>query len=71
MVTFAASFHWMDRPLVARTVRSMLNPGGILVHVDKWHQPHLRKDVSRSELPSVPHEEIAPETAHIVEDRDS
>ncbi len=30
---FAQSFHWMDRPLVARTVREMLLPGGALVHV--------------------------------------
>lgn len=33
-VTFAQSFHWMDRPLVARRVRGMLEPGGAWVHVD-------------------------------------
>lgn len=34
VATFAQSFHWMDRPLVARLVRAMLEPGGAWVHVD-------------------------------------
>ncbi|MDQ7903946.1 class I SAM-dependent methyltransferase [Phytohabitans sp. ZYX-F-186] len=34
VATFAQSFHWMDRPLVARLVRGMLEPGGAWVHVD-------------------------------------
>lgn len=34
VATFAQSFHWMDRPLVARLVRDMLDPGGAWVHVD-------------------------------------
>ncbi|BCB91242.1 class I SAM-dependent methyltransferase [Phytohabitans suffuscus] len=34
VATFAQSFHWMDRPLVARRVRGMLSPGGAWVHVD-------------------------------------
>ena len=33
VVTFAASFHWMDRPTVAAAVRSMLDPGGAVVQV--------------------------------------
>lgn len=33
VVTFAQSFHWTDRPHVAATVRSMLAPGGAVVHV--------------------------------------
>ncbi|MFF0172305.1 class I SAM-dependent methyltransferase [Micromonospora profundi] len=33
VVTFAQSFHWMDRPLVAGRVRGMLVPGGAWVHV--------------------------------------
>ena len=32
VVTFAASFHWMDRLLVARTVKDMLDPEGVVVH---------------------------------------
>lgn len=33
VVTFAQSFHWMDRPLVARRVRDLLAPDGAWVHV--------------------------------------
>jgi len=33
VATFAQSFHWMDRPRVASIVRTMLEPGGTLVHV--------------------------------------
>jgi SAM-dependent methyltransferase len=33
VVTFAQSFHWMDRALVARNVRAMIEPGGAWVHV--------------------------------------
>ncbi|MFE4371569.1 class I SAM-dependent methyltransferase [Streptomyces sp. NPDC056835] len=34
VATFGQSFHWMDRDLVAATVRSMLRPaGGALVHI--------------------------------------
>jgi SAM-dependent methyltransferase len=51
VVTFAASFHWMDRPLVARTVRGMLEPGGVVVHVDNRHQDSLALD---AELPAPP-----------------
>jgi hypothetical protein len=34
VVTFAQSFHWFDRPRVARAVHRMLEPGGacVLVH---------------------------------------
>ncbi|MFI7405373.1 class I SAM-dependent methyltransferase [Streptomyces sp. NPDC049541] len=33
VATFAQSFHWMDRDLVAATTRNMLQPGGALVHI--------------------------------------
>jgi len=33
VATFAQSFHWMDRLVVARRVRHMLDPGGWWVHV--------------------------------------
>jgi SAM-dependent methyltransferase len=33
VVTFAQSFHWMDRRLVAAIARGMLEPGGAVVHV--------------------------------------
>ena len=49
-VTFAASFHWMDRPKVAAAVRTMLEPGGAVVQI---HTP--------ASLPSssLPEQEIA------------
>ncbi len=34
VVTFAASFHWMDRPRVATAVRGMLEPNGAAVQID-------------------------------------
>jgi len=34
VVTFAQSFHWMDRPRVASAVAAMLDPGGAVVQVD-------------------------------------
>jgi ubiquinone/menaquinone biosynthesis C-methylase UbiE len=34
VVTFAASFHWMDRPRVALAVATMLDPGGAVVQID-------------------------------------
>jgi SAM-dependent methyltransferase len=34
VVTFAASFHWMDRPRVASAVAAMLDRGGAVVQVD-------------------------------------
>ncbi|MFI2611337.1 class I SAM-dependent methyltransferase [Kitasatospora sp. NPDC018619] len=33
VAVFGQSFHWMDRDLVAATVRRMLRPGGALVHL--------------------------------------
>lgn len=33
LVTFAQSFHWMDRPRVAHAAHGMLNRGGACVHI--------------------------------------
>ena len=38
VVTFAQSFHWMDRPRVAAAARGLLTPGGALVHVRATEQ---------------------------------
>jgi SAM-dependent methyltransferase len=54
-VTFAASFHWLDRPQVAAAVRAMLDPGGVVVHVDSRHHDSLRVD---PELPEPPRDDI-------------
>ncbi|MGO9977438.1 MAG: class I SAM-dependent methyltransferase [Solirubrobacteraceae bacterium] len=56
VVTFAASFHWMDRSLVADLVRGMLEPDGAVVHVDNRHQDSL---VGDDTLPAPPVGRIA------------
>lgn len=56
VVTFAASFHWMDRPLVAGIIREMLEPDGAVVHIDNRHQDQLVVDGT---LPGPPIERIA------------
>jgi SAM-dependent methyltransferase len=37
LISFAQSFHWMDRPRVASAVRDMLDADGAVVQVDLWH----------------------------------
>ena len=61
VVTFAASFHWMDRPRVAAAVKDMLEPGGAAVQVDGQHRPdELRAASACGELPHplAPTEEV-------------
>jgi ubiquinone/menaquinone biosynthesis C-methylase UbiE len=55
-VTFAASFHWMDRPLVASAVAAMLDPGGAVVHVDApgYRPDELAAESRRGTLPFPP-----------------
>jgi SAM-dependent methyltransferase len=48
IVTFAQSFHWMDRAKVAAGVRGMLDPGGALVQVKATTH---RGDASEDPLP--------------------
>jgi SAM-dependent methyltransferase len=58
LVTFAQSFHWMDRPRVAAAVRSMLPSSGALVHVGGT--THQGIDGGADLLhPRPPHEAIA------------
>jgi ubiquinone/menaquinone biosynthesis C-methylase UbiE len=55
-VTFAASFHWMDRPLVASTVAPMLDPGGAVVQVDApaYRAGELAAETRQGTLPFPP-----------------
>ena len=46
VVTFAQSFHWMDRPRVAAAVRRMLAPGGALVHVSAMTHQGVATDAA-------------------------
>ncbi len=54
VVSFGQSFHWMDRPRVATTVRDMLEPRGAVVQVDLWHQSPPGHEPRRGEYPAVP-----------------
>lgn len=53
-ITFAASFHWMDRPRVAAAVATMLDDGGAVIQVDA---PAYRYDELAAETESgmLPH----------------
>jgi len=53
VVTFAASFHWMDRPRVAGAVCTMLEAGGVAVQVDApgYRPDELDEAASRAPLP--------------------
>jgi len=57
VITFAQSFHWMDRARVAAAARGMLDPGGAVVHVDMWHRQPA-DDRPSGPFPSVPEEAI-------------
>uniref|UniRef100_A0AAU2VFS4 Class I SAM-dependent methyltransferase n=1 Tax=Streptomyces sp. NBC_00003 TaxID=2903608 RepID=A0AAU2VFS4_9ACTN len=59
VATFGQSFHWMDRELVAATVRDMLQPGGALVHVSdlKTEAPAL-DDLPQPPAPYAAIEEL-------------
>jgi SAM-dependent methyltransferase len=54
VVTFGQSFHWMDRPRVAATVRGMLDPDGAVVQVDLWHMSPPGEEPHSGPYPAVP-----------------
>jgi SAM-dependent methyltransferase len=58
VASFAQSFHWLDRPLVAATVRTMLEPGGAWVHVHAT-TTHGAGDTAGLPNPAPPHDRIA------------
>ena len=58
VITFGQSFHWMDRPLVAATVREMLDPGGAVVQVDLWHEGPPGAPPPPGPHPAVPEDAI-------------
>jgi SAM-dependent methyltransferase len=58
VVTFAQSFHWMDRPRVAAAVRGMLAPGGSLVHVGATTHEGIDPDVELP-FPRPPRDAVA------------
>lgn len=59
VATFAQSFHWMDRDLVAATIKSMLRPGGALVHVsDVKNEPRTIDGLPHPPVPYDAMEEL-------------
>ena len=56
-VTFAQSFHWMDRRRVARAARSMLVTGGAVVHVHATTHEGVDTDAALP-FPRPPREQI-------------
>lgn len=50
LVTFAQSFHWMDRPLVAGIVRRMLDADGACAHVHAMTHQGVEGDVPHAEI---------------------
>lgn len=57
VVTAAQSFHWMDQPLVASTLRKRINEGGAFVHVGAVTHKGVETDEELS-LPQPPHKEV-------------
>jgi hypothetical protein len=58
VVTFAQSFHWMDRERVAATVHDLLEPAGTLVHVHATTHRGVGSDEGLT-WPQPPYEAIA------------
>jgi SAM-dependent methyltransferase len=56
-ITFAQSFHWLDRDKVAATARQMLEPGGAVVHVQATTHAGVRT-TEPLPAPVPPHEAI-------------
>jgi SAM-dependent methyltransferase len=54
VITFAQSFHWMDRPRVAHAVRHMVEPAGAVVQVDLWHRDPPGRTPRYGPHPPVP-----------------
>jgi SAM-dependent methyltransferase len=57
VITFAQSFHWLDRAPVAATARRMLEPGGAVVHVQAITHAGVRASDALP-APEPPHEAI-------------
>jgi SAM-dependent methyltransferase len=57
IITFAQSFHWMDRPRVAAAVRTMIDPKGAVVQIDAWTLT-FPPATEAGEHPAVPQDAI-------------
>ncbi|WP_225439820.1 class I SAM-dependent methyltransferase [Amycolatopsis eburnea] len=60
LVTFAQSFHWLDRPRVAAAARGMLAPGGVLAHVHATTHEGAEGSVPRAEITELIRKYLGP-----------
>ena len=60
LVTFAQSFHWLDRPRVAATVRGMLEPGGFCAHVHATTHQGVEGSVPHAEITELVRSYLGP-----------
>ena len=58
VISFAQSFHWMDRPVVARAVREMVEESGAVVQIDAWYGAPPGEPVRTGTHPAIPVAEI-------------
>jgi SAM-dependent methyltransferase len=58
VITFAQSFHWMDRPKVSSAVRTMIEPGGAVVQIDPGRDGGASGGAAPGPHPAVPFEAI-------------
>jgi SAM-dependent methyltransferase len=54
VISFAQSFHWMDRPRVASAVQEMLDTNGVVVQVDLWHTNPPEQMPASGPFPPIP-----------------
>jgi SAM-dependent methyltransferase len=54
VISFGQSFHWMNRPRVAASVRGMLDPNGAVVQVELWHSSPPDERPANGPHPAVP-----------------
>jgi SAM-dependent methyltransferase len=54
LISFAQSFHWMDRSRVASAVREMLDANGAVVQVDLWHTNPPNQVAPSGPYPPIP-----------------
>lgn len=57
VITFAQSFHWMDRPKVAAAARAMIDPDGAVVQIDPGRDG-IPGDSAAGSHPAVPFQSI-------------
>lgn len=58
VITFAQSFHWMDRPKVASAVRCMIEPSGAVVQIDPGRDGIADRHTPGGPHPAAPFEAI-------------